>query len=182
MSETGESFLAGVLEELPALTAIGAPSVASYLRLRPAHWAGAFQCWGRENREAAMRFVTGLHGTESVAANCEIKCFDQSANVYLVTGAVIAAGLSGIERGSRLPAESTRDPGRLSSQELAAAGITRLPLSLGQAISALERSDVLREAMGDMLFEALRAVRLAELEAFDGAEPDAVLAAHRFRY
>ena len=48
---------------LPALLAVGAPTVASYLRLIPSHWAGAFACWGLENREAAVRFVTGPWGT-----------------------------------------------------------------------------------------------------------------------
>ncbi|MEK8169185.1 hypothetical protein NKH77_03380 [Streptomyces sp. M19] len=48
-----------MLRELPALLAIGAPSAASYLRLEPSHWAGVFQCWGLENREAAIRFITG---------------------------------------------------------------------------------------------------------------------------
>ena len=52
MTETGEAFIAGVLAELPALMAVGAPSVASYLRMKPSHWAGVYGCWGRENREA----------------------------------------------------------------------------------------------------------------------------------
>ena len=58
----------------------------------------------------------------------------------------------------------------------------RLPSSLEQSISALERSQVIRRAMGDMLFEAALAVRRAELEAFATADADAVIAAHRWRY
>ena len=61
----GEAFAAGILASLPALTAVGAPSVASYLRLVPSHWAGAYQCWGRENREAALRLVTGSSGEQA---------------------------------------------------------------------------------------------------------------------
>ena len=59
LSAEGESFGAGVLRHLPALLAVGAPGVASYLRLVPQHWAGAYACWGLENREAALRMVTG---------------------------------------------------------------------------------------------------------------------------
>ena len=77
-------------EGLPALLAIGAPSVASYLRLVPQRWSAPYRCWGRENREAAVRFVTGMTGSEQTAANCEVKCFDQSANPYLAIGSVIA--------------------------------------------------------------------------------------------
>src|SRR5207302_1827400 len=87
MTHAGEAFVAGVLDQLPALVAIGSPSVPSYLRLIPSHWAGAFACWGRENREAAVRFVTGMVGTRDTAANTEVKCFDQSANPYLLAGA-----------------------------------------------------------------------------------------------
>src|SRR5262249_49103812 len=177
-----ESFLAGVLAELPALMAIGAPSVASYLRLRPSAWAGVYACWGRENREAAMRFVTGMDGSQQAAANCEVKSFDQSANPYLATGSVIAAGLDGVHRKLELPPETTGDPGMLSKSQLAALGAERLPESLDLSILALERSDVIRAAMGKTLFDAVLAVRRAELETFRDEGPDTVLAAHRWRY
>ncbi len=182
MTETGEAFVAGVLAELPALVAVGSPSVPSYLRLIPSHWAGAFACWGRENREAAIRFVTGMVGARETAANTEVKCFDLSANPYLVVGALIAAGLAGVERDLRLPDEVTVDPGALSDQELGHRGIQRLPQSLEDALSHLEKSDILRDAMGPMLFGPFAAVRRAEAEAFAGQEPEEIVAAHRWRY
>jgi glutamine synthetase len=182
MTETGEAFAAGVLAELPALVAIGSPSVPSYLRLIPSHWAGAYACWGRENREAAVRFVTGMLGSRATAANTEVKCFDQSANPYLVVGAVIAAGLAGVERGLKLPAEVTVDPASLSEEQLAELGVRRLPQTLEEALSHLEKSDVLRDAMGPMLFGPFVSVRRAEAEAFAGQEPDEIVAAHRWRY
>lgn len=182
MNETGEAFVAGVLAELPALVAVGSPSVPSYLRLIPSHWAGAFACWGRENREAAIRFVTGMAGSREKAANTEVKCFDLSANPYLVTGAIIAAGLAGVEKDLRLPAEVTVDPAALSDEELARAGIERLPRSLEEAVSHLEKSDVLRDAMGPMLFGPFVAVRRAEALAFAGQEPEEIVTAHRWRY
>jgi glutamine synthetase len=182
MTETGEAFVAGVLAELPALVAVGSPSVPSYLRLIPSHWAGAFACWGRENREAAIRFVTGMVGTRETAANTEVKCFDQSANPYLVAGALIAAGLAGVERDLRLPDEVTVDPGGLSDEEVSSRGIQRLPKSVEEALSHLEKSDVLRDAMGPMLFGPFAAVRRAEAEAFAGLEPEKIAAAHRWRY
>ncbi|MDQ3096148.1 MAG: glutamine synthetase, partial [Actinomycetota bacterium] len=83
LTDTAESFIAGVLARLPALLALGAPSPVSYLRLVPSHWAGVYACWGLENREAAMRLVTGSTGNEARAANIEIKCFDLLANPYL---------------------------------------------------------------------------------------------------
>jgi glutamine synthetase len=182
MTATGQSFVAGVLAELPALVAIGSPSVPSYLRLVPQHWAGAFACWGRENREAAIRFVTGMVGARETAANTEVKCFDPSANPYLLAGALIAAGMAGLERNLALPEEVTVDPGGLSEDELSERGIQRLPQSVEEAASNLEKSDVLRDAMGPMLFGPFLAVRRAEAEAFAGREPDEVVAAHRWQY
>ncbi len=182
LAPEAEAFLAGVLEELPALLVIGAPSVASYLRLVPQHWAGAFRCWGRENREAAVRLVTGTAGTESRAANAEVKCFDASASPYLVVGAVLAAGLAGIGAGFRLGPETTGDPSSLSDDERAVLGADRLPTSLPEALEHYEKSQVLAEALGHELYETIAAVRRAEIELFATASPDEVAAATRWRH
>jgi glutamine synthetase len=182
MTADGEAFAAGVLSALPALVAVGAPSVASYLRLVPSHWAGAYQCWGKENREAALRLVTGSSGEQDIRANLEVKCFDLAANPYLVIGSLLATGLRGISGGATLPGETEGDPVRLPESELAERGIRRLPQSLGESAAALERSAVLREAMGDPMFEAFLAVRRAEIELFAGASPADVVARTRWRW
>jgi glutamine synthetase len=182
MTPDGEAFAAGVLSALPALVAVGAPSVASYLRLVPSHWAGAYQCWGKENREAALRLVTGSSGEQDIRSNLEVKCFDLAANPYLVIGSLFAAGLSGISGGATLPGETEGDPVALPQSELAERGIRRLPQSLGESARALERSAVLREAMGDPMFEAFLAVRRAEIELFTGASPADVVARTRWRW
>ena len=178
----GESMLAGLLDALPALSAVGSPSVASYLRLLPSRWAGAYACWGRENREAALRFITGTIGSESSAANAELKSFDLSANPYLVVGAVIAVGLAGVDARRQLPPEVTGDPARKPAAELDSLGVRRLPQSLPEAISHLEGSDVLRAAMGDALFESFLAVRRAEVGLFADRTPEEIAAATRWRF
>jgi glutamine synthetase len=182
MTDVGESFMAGVLAELPALVAVGAPSVASYLRLIPSHWAGVYGCWGRENREAAVRFVTGMTGSAETAANFEVKCFDESANPYLAIGSTIAAGLAGVERELGLPTEFADDPAAHPQHELQALGVNRLPQSLEESLSNLSRSKVIQDAMGPVLYDAFVAVRRAELEAFDGQDAESVARAHRWRY
>lgn len=181
MTAEGEAFLAGILEALPALTALGCPSPASYLRLVPSQWAGAYQCWGRENREAALRLVTGRPG-EPDAANAEIKCFDQAANPYLLVGAVIAAGLAGIDAGLRLPPEYTGDPASAPPGTLEGLGVHRLPDSLTAAIGRLSDSALLRRAMGDPLIDAVLAVRRGEEALFAGSTPAEIVEATRWRY
>jgi glutamine synthetase len=182
LTSDGEAFAAGILAELPALIAVGAPSVASYLRLVPSHWAGVFQCWGLENREAALRLVTGSAGEQEARANIEIKCFDLAANPYLVAGSLIAAGLAGLRDGARLPAETNGDPAGLPAAELAGRGARRLPQSLPEAAGCLEHSTVLRAALGDPLFGAFLAVRRGEAELFAGASDGEVAAQTRWRW
>ena len=143
MTGEGESFLAGVLEAMLALTAILAPSVTSHLRLVPSRWAGAYGCWGRENREAALRLVTGSAGETHVAANAEVKCVDGSANPYLVVGAILAVGVASLDKGLTLPDEVSGDPVALDPEELRRLGVQRLPETVSAALACLDESDVL---------------------------------------
>jgi glutamine synthetase len=182
MTVAGESFLAGLLEALPALCGVGAPSVASHIRLVPSHWAGVYQCWGRENREAALRLVTGSTGETSEAANVEIKCFDASANPYLLTGAVLAVILESVDSGLKLPPEVTGDPALDDPTELERLGVERLPESPTATLASLEESDLLKEAMGKWLYDAFTAVRRAEVALFADATTEQVVAATRWRY
>ncbi|OKI00603.1 glutamine synthetase [Streptomyces sp. CB02923] len=174
-------FLGGVLEAMPALLGIGCPSPASYLRLGPSVWAGAYQCWGVENREAALRLVTGAPGDPD-GGHAEIKPFDAAANPYLAVGAVIAAGLHGLSTGAALPPPVSGDPGVLGVRERARRGIVRLPSSLTESTDRLAESAVLREAMGEVLHGAVIAVRRAEAAHLGDSEPHEIAAATRWRY
>jgi glutamine synthetase len=182
MTREAEAFTAGILDHLPALTAITAPSVASYQRLQPHRWSGPWAVWGRENREAALRFVTGMVGDRPKAANLEMKAMDASANPYLALGAIVAAGLDGLERDLTLPEPVLDDPASIPARRRRSLGIRQLPSSLRAAITELERSTVLREAMGDVLFDAFLATRRAERDAYEGKDAEEIVRAHRWRY
>jgi glutamine synthetase len=182
LQEVGESFLAGVLRELPALMAVGAGNPASFLRLQPSHWAGVWQCWGHETREAAVRFVSGTADTGNWAANAEVKCFDATANPYLLVGAVIAAGLAGVAERLSLPEPITGDPAGWSAQQRERAGVHRLPTSSVEAADALAASRVLAEAMGEVLHDTVLTVRRAEAEAFASSSPEELAASTRWRW
>ncbi|MET8944996.1 glutamine synthetase family protein [Streptomyces sp. NPDC004542] len=182
MTDRAESFAAGILAHLPALTAVTAPSPASYLRLRPSQWAGVFTAWGRERREAAVRVVTGTTGRQEQEANLEVKPVDLAANPYLAFGCVIAAGLDGIGSAAALPEEVTGDPARLGGAEAAARGVCRLPVSLPEAVAEFRADEVLRAALGEVLADAVTAVRLGEAAAVDGLDDAGIAAAYRWRY
>jgi glutamine synthetase len=177
LTDTGESIVAGLLDELPALLAIGAPSPASYLRLQPSRWAGAYQIWGAENREAAVRFIAASP-SEPNAANVELKCFDLSANPYMVTGAVLAIAVAAADRHTRLPDEVYGDPAVAGHPQASQA--VRLPTRLGDALAALEASDELRKAAGEQLLTTFAASRRAEIELAHGQPDDAIIARARW--
>lgn len=163
MSATGLAFVAGLLEHLPALMALTTPSPNSYRRLRPHTWAGAFRCWGADNREAAVRVPTDPAGGGSI--QIELKTHDATANPYLSLGAVLAAGLDGIRRKLRPPEPVNGDPASLSQSEMAARHVELLPQNLATALEWLERDPVLLSALGPELSRAFVAVRRAEWEA-----------------
>jgi len=182
LSATAVSFSAGILDRLPALLAVGAPSVASYLRLIPSHWAGAFACWGLENRETALRFVTGPAGNRQQSANLEVKCFDATANPYLVVAGILAAGMAGLAEEASLPAPMDGDPAVLSSQARASAGIAALPSSLEEAVAAFEKDRALQTAFGVELATTLAELRRFEVELFAGASPAEIASLTRWKH
>ena len=182
LTPDGEAFGAGILNRLPALLAIGAPSVASYLRLVPSHWAGAYACWGLENREAALRMITGSAGSSDWAANLEIKCFDLTANPYLLLAGLLAAGFDGVAARATLPEPVDVDPAALPPDELDRRGIRRLPTSLGESTDALAADSVLRAALGSDLIDSVIAVRRSEVERFDEASAEEIVRAQRWTH
>src|SRR5215469_15864251 len=164
LTPQGESVLATLLDGLPALLAIGAPTPGSYLRLQPSRWAGAYQIWGIENREAALRLIEAPP-SDPGKANAEIKCFDLSANPYLLTGAIMAVARKGVARPARLPAEVSGDPAAPGHPQADSA--VRLPGSLADTVKALEASADLREALGDELLATFAASRRAAITLAD---------------
>jgi glutamine synthetase len=182
LTPVGEAFTAGILNRLSALLAIGAPSVASYLRLVPSHWAGVYACWGLENREAALRMITGSAGSSAWAANIEVKCLDLTANPYLLLAGLLATGLNGVASEAQLAEPVDVDPAVLPPDELDRRGIRRLPMTLRESTDALAADTVLREALGSALIDSVLAVRESEIELFAGASAEEVVRAFRWTH
>ncbi len=145
LSPLGRHFIAGVLHHAAALTAIGAPTVNSYKRLRVGSsitgttWAPACVTHGPNNRTALVRTLPGRF---------EWRAPDASANPYLATAALIAAGLDGIDRQLDPGSACTDDLFECSTAQLQARGIAHLPQSLCAAIDALEVNPVICAALG----------------------------------
>jgi glutamine synthetase len=177
LTAAGESILATLLDSLPALLAIGAPTPASYLRLQPSRWAGAYQIWGVENREAAMRLIEAP-AADPGQANVELKCFDLSANPYLLTGATLAVALRGAGAGASLPPEVSGDPAA-PGHPLADSAV-RLPASLADTVKALEADEHLRGVLGADLLSSYAAARRASIRLAAGQRDEQVIADARW--
>ncbi|MBS1694950.1 MAG: glutamine synthetase [Actinobacteria bacterium] len=178
MTPDGASAVAGLVAGLAEAQGVLCGSVVSGLRMQPGHWSGAYVCWGRENREAAVRFLDGGPANPR-GANVEVKIVDPSANPYLASAAILGLALDGVERGLPLPPETQVDPATLTQAQRDADGITLLPTDQAAVLAALDGSARIRGILGDEIVDAVVAVRGYEQENF-GDLPDAELA-DRFR-
>ncbi len=173
MTQEGESAIGGIISGLPQAQLIFCGSIVSGLRMKPGNWAGAYACWGTENREAAVRFVRGTHGNP-YGANVEVKVVDPSANPYFATAAILGLALDGIEHRAELPPETPVDPATLSDSERTAAGTVALSTDQAEQIAALEGSARLRAILGDPAVNVLVAVRRYEHETYSHLDPEAL--------
>ena len=170
LSGEARSFIAGLLEHLPGLCGLTAPSFNSYHRIVPQHWAGAFLCWGHDNREAPVRVASVFGGLEEASTNAELKACDASCNPYLALGGLIAAGLDGLERGLEPPEPVEVDPATIAEDERVARGIMELPATQAEALDALAADPVLTAALGPVLAESYLAVRRSEWAAYSAGD------------
>lgn len=152
-------FMAGILEHLPGLMALTAPTRNSYARFGRHLWSGAFACWGYDNREAALRVPTHPNGV----SHFELKTHDATANPYLALGGVLFAGLDGVRRKLPLPEPATVDPGLLSVEELVEKGIDELPTELGEVLEHFEEDELLKGCLGPELARSYLCVKREEM-------------------
>src|ERR1700759_2292577 len=165
MTSKGESAVAGLLLALPEAQGMLCGSIVSGLRLQPGNWAGAYVCWGTENREAALRFVVGGPGNP-YGGNLEVKVVDPSANPYFATATILGLALDGIKQKAVLPAATKVDPAALSDGERNGAGSGRRASGQAHTIAALDNSQRLRSILGDPAVDVVVAVRRFEQEHY----------------
>jgi glutamine synthetase len=152
LSDIGHYFIAGQLAHAHAMCAILAPLVNSYKRLVPGYEAPVFIKWGRVNREALIRVPRP--GTDrQLTARIELRCPDPSSNPYLALAVMLRAGLDGIQRKLPLPPamdESLflRDEGDRQRHRT-----KLLPATLGEALEGLREDSLIRETLGDSIYE-----------------------------
>src|SRR5262249_16559884 len=133
LSPNARAFVAGILQHLIALMAFTTPTNNSFRRIKPRSWAGAFRCWGMDNREAAVRVPSSPDG--GAPEQIEFKTLDASANPYLALGVVLAAGLDGIRQNMSPPDPVQVDPAEMSEEDRRNRGVFPLPANLSGALN-----------------------------------------------
>ncbi len=157
LSKIAKAFIAGLLAHAAEITGVTNQWVNSYKRLVGEGRVGelteapAYVCWGHNNRSALVRVP--LHKMKSNSTRVEFRSPDSACNPYLTFALILAAGLRGIQGGYDLPSPAADDVWMLTDRQRRERGITELPGSLAEAIAAMEYSDLVRETLGDELFD-----------------------------
>lgn len=152
LSQTGRSFIAGLMAHAPEITAITNQYVNSYKRLWGGDEAPSFVTWGHNNRSALIRVPLYKPG-KSQSCRVEYRAIDSAANPYLSYALLLAAGLKGIEEGYELAPEAEDNVWELTDAERRALGYRPLPSSLDHAISLMEESELVAETLGEKVFD-----------------------------
>ena len=163
LSELGRKFAAGILNHAEALLAITAPSPISYLRLTPHRWSAGGVFLADRNREAMLRIcpVVGLSSSPpSDQLHLEFRAADAVANPWMVLGALLHAGLSGL--GDEHGAPAVVHPEDMSDEDVAST--PGLPTSLAQALEALENDEDACGWFDPVLLTTYLQVKRAELQ------------------
>jgi len=160
LSDLALHFVAGQLAHARGMSAILAPLVNSYKRLVPGYEAPVYLSWARINRSALIRVPQVSPGRVRTATRIELRCPDPAANPYLAFAAMLMAGLDGIRRQLPAPPPTEEDVYHLDAARKDL--LTALPGSLGEAVEEMAGDPLMRETLGEHLFERfLRAKRQA---------------------
>ena len=150
LSETAYSFLAGILEHAPAISAVTNPTVNSYKRLVPGYEAPIYIAWSDVNRSALVRKPAAR---VPAASRIEFRAPDPSCNPYLALAVMIHAGLDGVENDLECPDPVRENIYDFDEDKREDYGIETLPGNLGEAIDALEEDEVVTSALGPHVSE-----------------------------
>jgi len=165
LSKDGKAYIAGMLRHAREITLVCNQWVNSYKRLVPGYEAPVYICWGRRNRSALVRVPMYKPGREK-ATRMEFRSPDPACNPYLAFACMLAAGLKGMENNYELVEPLERDVYHLTPEEMKELGVDCLPGSLIEAIELAEQSEILKEILGDHIFNNLILAKRVEWDEY----------------
>ena len=152
LSTIAKQFTAGVLTHAREITAVTNQLVNSYKRFAEKSEAPPFVAWARNNRSALVRVPVRRAGKPD-SARIEYRALDPAANPYLAFSLILAAGMRGIREQYDMPVETTVNLFDLTEAERSELGVAPLPRSLDEALDEMERSELVRDTLGEHIFE-----------------------------
>jgi glutamine synthetase len=153
LSKLARSYVAGLLKYAPEITAVNNQWINSYKRLVPGYEAPVYLSWAKRNRSDMIRVPEYRPGKEK-ATRIELRSPDPACNPYLCFSVMLAAGLKGIEDGLEPPDPIEENVYEMTEKQREARGIRTLPANLADAIALTEKSALVKEALGDHVFNA----------------------------
>jgi glutamine synthetase len=165
LSAEGKSYIAGILKHSREFCCVTSQWVNSYKRLVPGYEAPVYVAWARRNRSALVRVPMYKPGKEA-ATRMELRCPDPAANPYLTFAVMLAAGLKGMEQNYQLPDPVEADIFHMDQPTLDAHGITALPGSLFEAAEEMRKSALVREVLGEHIFNKLYENKIMEWDRY----------------
>ncbi len=152
LSDVARYFIAGLLKHAQEITSVTNQWVNSYKRLIVGYEAPVYVCWAQMNRSALIRVPMYKPGREK-SMRIEYRVPDPACNPYLAFSVMLSAGLEGIKKKYPLPEPANDNIYKMSDGERGRAKIKALPENLLEAIKLTEKSDLVKEALGEQLFD-----------------------------
>ncbi len=165
LSDIAKQFIAGQLAHARGMCAVLSPLVNSYKRLVAGFEAPVYVSWARTNRSALIR-IPKISPSKPAATRIELRSPDPTCNPYLAFAVMLKCGLDGIKKGMELVQPIEEDLFEFTDEMMARHGVGVLPGSLHQALDALEKDEVVQEALGPHVYERFYEAKSMEWREF----------------
>ncbi len=162
LSQVAYYFIGGLIAHARGMTAITNPTVNSYKRLVPGYEAPVYIAWSPQNRSPLIR----IPAKRGLSTRLEVRHPDPSTNPYLAIAVMLKAGLDGIKNRIQPPAPINANIFDMEAARLRAEGIDLLPGTLEEALDALEKDPVIREALGPHIYQRFIEAKRIECEEY----------------
>lgn len=162
LSKIAYHYIGGLLKHAPAITAITNPTINSYKRLVPGYEAPVYISWSAVNRSALVR----IPSARGKGTRLELRNPDPTANPYLAMAVMLKAGLDGIKNEIEPGQQATDNIYDMSHRERQERGINSLPGNIMEAVGYLNEDDVIRDTLGEHIFEHFVEAREIEWDVY----------------
>lgn len=162
LSKIAYNFIAGIMEHINAMTAFNNPLVNSYKRLVAGYEAPIYIAWSCKNRSPLIR----IPAARGIGTRIELRSPDPSCNPYLVLANCLMAGLDGIKRDLSLTESVDKNIFEMTEAERKAKDIKALPINLKAALDELKKDNLIKEAMGEHIYNKFIEAKTSEWDSF----------------